>query len=331
MAPANSKGFASGTKVVVMKEGANYASVAHEIAHTIPAPPIWTDDPDSTPPRMAMVDECKHPTFHNVLEKWAHGEQFVRASVVADRVHRDTYMIMGPARAANGRGDVDIWINQCTYWHLLKNLQRAPDPPVTLVRGYLYERGSAAKVLLLPSYSLASAADLMAGGPGRWSIVQRDADRRLLGIYPFEPDFLITESTVRRNLIAFEYRVPAIEGIAELDVVGPEGALAVAHVSRVAPSVTITSPSDRGAVVPSNGKVQIRWSGRGEAGHALLYSVLYRIKGAPMFSQQSLEQNQTSFDVSVDPSASEHEAKVVVTDGTRSAETVVHFRTLAGR
>jgi hypothetical protein len=255
----------------------------------------------------------------------------VRASVVADRVHRDTYMIMGPARSANASGDIDIWINQCTYWHLLKNLQHAPDPPVTLVRGYLYERGSGAKVMLLPSYSLTSAVDLRPGGPGRWSIVQRDADRRLLGIYPFEPDLLITETTVRRNLIAFEYRVPAIQSVAEIDVVGPEGALAVAHVSRVAPSVTITSPGDGNTVVPSDGKVQIRWSGKGEVGRALLYSVLYRVKGAPMFSQQALEQNQTSFDVTVEPSASEHEAKVIVTDGTRSAEAVVHFRTVAGR
>jgi hypothetical protein len=320
----DSGGYAYGTKVIFIRGPGTYAVLGHELTHTIPAPPIWTD---IVPEPMTMAKECDHATFHNKLDKWAHGVQIVDSGTPAARRIMDTFMLMGAKRAAGSGGVVDVWINQCTYWHVLKNILTAPDPPVFLVRGYLARRGGAQSAFLEPTYTLDSMLDLHPGRGSPWAIVLRDGRSATIAEFPFEPNWWLTESLRERHLISFAYRVPALPGVAQIDVRGPTGVLAHQTISSRAPSVTFVLPAAGQTLAVRNGKVHVVWTASGEPGRILLATVLYAPKGSSVFEAQSVEQSSTSFDVTIDSGAQAHMVKVIVTDGSRSSEAVAEFST----
>jgi hypothetical protein len=195
------------------------------------------------------------------------------------------------------------------------------------VRGYLARRDGTATALLEPTYTLDSMLDLRPGLGSAYAIVLLDARGATISEFPFEPNWWLTESLRERHLISFAYRVPALPGVAQIDVRGPGGVLARQTISKVAPSVSIVLPAAGQTLEVRDGKVHVVWTAGGELGRVLFATVLYARKGSTVFEAQSVEQSGTSFDVTVDRGAQTHMVKVIVTDGSRSSEADVQFST----
>jgi len=75
--------------------------------------------------------------------------------------------------------------------------------------------------------------------------------------------------------------------------------------------------------------VHVTWEATATGGAPLLYSVLYSSDGGANYLDQSFEQKETAFDVTVDLKGRDHRVKIIATDGTRSAEAVIPLTLLA--
>jgi hypothetical protein len=118
--------------------------------------------------------------------------------------------------------------------------------------------------------------------------------------------------------MSFAYRVPATQGVAQVDLVGPSGTLDTLHWSAHAPTVAIQTPINNRVATLVNGRIHVVWNGTDADGNRLLYTVLYSNDGGHTFEAQSVEQSATSFDVNLG-TGSTHWVKVAVSDGARSA------------
>jgi hypothetical protein len=317
--------------------------IAHELVHTLPGG--WSS--------AGMLAECDRD-YHNEYVYWANGLRLVGGGDPLRREKITSLPIMGPEGSptleameaplgASSSTTVSVrdpetgkldskhvteqWITQCTYWHLTKILPKPPDPAVLLVRGIVSERNGRFEGKFRSFYDLMGEADVQAGAAGEWSIVLRDAARKVLGEFPFTPHWNDAENTIHRDLVAFDFRVPALPGVMQADLKGPRGVLDSVKFSARAPEITISSPAPGSLVRPVNGHVHVRWIGSGEAGRRLLYTVLYSPGDDHAYGEQTFEQAGSSWDVELTPGVKTHFVKVIVTDGTRSAERVAKFTT----
>ena len=78
-------------------------------------------------------------------------------------------------------------------------------------------------------------------------------------------------------------------------------------------------------VTAREGRAVITWSGSGEAGKALLYTVRYSSAGGKSWEARVCEKTATSAEIELSRESSKHAVKVITTDGSRSAEAVAHF------
>jgi len=78
-------------------------------------------------------------------------------------------------------------------------------------------------------------------------------------------------------------------------------------------------------VTAREGRAVITWSGSGEAGKALLYTVRYSSDGGKSWEARVFEKTATSAEIELSRESSKHAVKVIATDGSRSAEAVAHF------
>lgn len=302
-------GLAVSQKVVFVQSDQTYFTVAHELAHTMPY--SWAEE--------QMQRDCDI-NYHNlpVADGLAHGFGVTRAGREFRTTFPNAKSFMGTASG------LDYWIDQCTYWQLVDVLRDPPDPAVIVVRGRLARNGAQVAGELLPAYEMDGAIDLPSGKQGDWAIVARDAGGRVLGRYPFDPEWSIPDLGRERDLISFLYRIPARAGIASVDLEGPGGLLNTLTWSAHAPAVAITTPTSNSVSEPVDGKVHVTWSGKDPDGGNLLYSVLYSNDGGKVYVAQSVEQPGTSFDVTLSSGVS-HRIRIVATDGARSAESTIAF------
>lgn len=298
-------------KVMLMPHWEHWDTVAHELVHTLPDG--WADD--------EMQKECGR-NYHNKDDRLAHGEKITEDSEPAKRERKAGMIsLMGPSVPIS-----DVWMDQCTYWHLEEELAGGPpDPPVLLMRAIVGKQGAKVKGELKPVYNLMGHADLRAGKAGPFAFVFRDAKGAELARFPFTPRYNDLESKLPRTVISEVYRVPDVPNWAKVELVGPGGVLDQRTVTASPPSLEILSPADQAPVTPVNGKIHVTWKATAAAGTPLLYSVLYSPDGGKNWLDQVFELKETAFDVTLKPGAVAHQVKIVATDGSRSAAAIVRL------
>jgi hypothetical protein len=306
----NAAGFAFSQKVVgEYAPPGSRLTTTHELIHTLPF--LWSSS--------AMQDECDKK-YHNADVPWAHGLRLYHDGVLGQRANMDNHVpIMGS-------GNGEDWIAQCTFWHLLAVLQKPPDPDLVLVRGFLFRHAGRVDGRLKAAYDVRGSQDLVPGPATGFAIAVRDAGGALLSSYPFKPQWILPETSWDRNLVDFDFRVPATAQAAEIDLLGPGGVLDRIHRSASRPSIAITQPADGSVVHPVRDVVPIRWTASGAPGRTLLFTVLYSKDDGHTYFYQSFEQRGTAYDLRLDQALGSHYVKLVVTDGWSSAESTVHFR-----
>jgi hypothetical protein len=227
----------------------------------------------------------------------------------------------------------DIWIEQCTYRHLLEVLANGmPDPPVVLVQGFLGRGPDAAVGALLPAYEFDAVEDLPAGGQGAYAIVLKGAAGAVLARHAWNPTWSVPDLEVERDALSFAFRLVRPDDLARIDLEGPDGLLDSRALSRARPQVTISAPSPDAPAPVEDGVVRVEWSGEDADGDALLYTLLYSADGGETWMDVAFETAETSALVPIDPEAhaDAHRILVRATDGGRSADAVQSLHPTSG-
>ncbi len=293
-------------KVMLMPATETWTTVGHELLHTLPEG--WAD--------AEMTAECGFE-YHNEKTPVAHGVRITEdGKPVAAAVKSGKIALMGPAVSEDA-----IWITQCTYWHLLKQFAGGgpADPPVLVLRAMFAKRGAKYEGELRPTYSTMGVVDHHPGKGGHWAFVVRDAKGAELGRYPFNPRFTDPHTETERLVQAYAMRVLEPPGWAQIELVGPNGVLATQKASAAPPELTVTAPADQSTLTGET--VRVEWQTNVAAPRV---SVLTSTDEGRTWVMRAFEQKGvTSLDVAVDPAAKQQRVKVIVTDGTRSAEVQV--------
>lgn len=304
-------GYAVAQKVVAAREGRNYFTVAHEVAHTLPY--VWSD--------LEMIRDCTEPgDYHNIGGEWANGFRIDTNNAPGPRQDRDKTLSF---MTYTGLPD-QTWIDQCTYWNLAKTLRKRPDPAVTLVRGLAFERGQRAGGLLWPMYDETGEVDLVSRAPSpaeHWSFIVRDSAGKTLGAFPFEPQWR-DENGNRATVVAFAFQLPKLRGATSLELRGPYGFTRRESLSATPPALEIESPTSGTSVSERNGHIHVVW--RAHAAKPLLATVLYSPDGTAWYPA-IFEAPVSQTDVAIKSRGKLQRVKVIVTDGTRSSEAVTMF------
>ena len=317
LAPANSSAFAETTKIIFAKLGEKDMGIAHELAHTLPAY-LWSSD--------GMEAECGQ-AYHWSKANIAHGFRIVKGGALQREPKLAEIPIMGD-------GEVyQMWITQCSYWHLIDALRNRKDPALILVRGRLARNGPTVIGELFPAYQSQSVADTVPAGGADWAMVLRDASGAEMARYPFQPEWELpsppsTGAPVERDVITFGYQIPDLPQTARIDLVGPSGLLDSLEYSANPPAVSITEPLTGPEAVAVAGKVHVEWDGADPDGDSLLYSTLYSTDRGESWQFGTFEQTAPEVDLPVDLDAPFHMVKVIATDGARSTEATVEFSIL---
>jgi hypothetical protein len=303
--------FAASQKVVLVNfDYGTPEVVAHEIIHTLPY--IFSGD--------QMLAECDID-YHNVGSyRVGHGHRITFGlKPFRERTDNST-AIMGPV-AGGGR----IWITQCSYRHLLQVLSAGvPDPRVLLVQGFVSRSAAGTAGFFQPFYDLDGVEDLAAGGEGSWAIVLKDAPGNVLARYAWEPQWKVPDMEPERTLVAFASRLLRPEGLASVELQGPDGLLDTRVLSMSAPAVTILAPAENDPITLVDGEVVVEWAVSDADGDPVVSTVLYSPDGGEMWMDVVVETAETSVRVPLDPEAPREAHRVLVraTDGGRSSDAV---------
>jgi hypothetical protein len=299
-------GYAPHAKVLVLKTGKHAGTVAHELIHSIPF--SWAD--------AEMQAECGF-SYHNSNDSdYGNG---VRVRQWSAFMQKRVNAVMGPV-------SIFPHITQCSYWHLLKLLQGAVDPPLYLVRGYVARRDGQEYGVLAPTYELDDVGELTSGPlePGGWGIVLRNGAGQVLATFPFEVTWRDADAGEDRSLVAFNHRIDRVAGTATIELVGPGGRQDVQTVSANAPAIEILSPAQGSVVTPANGRVRIEWRATDADGDDLDYLVFYSPDGGRSWRPLDDEREESSYDLEIVGRPAPR-VRVIATDGVRSATAEVGF------
>jgi len=310
----NVGGFAGTQKVVVLpgERSPDAFTTAHEVIHTFPFPFAGKE----------MIAECDRD-YHNKEDPVAHGHQVTHETRVTSLPRDGSRAIMGPG------GEWDRWITQCTYRHVLEYLRRgAPDPRVLLVQGFVGREAARTAGMFLPFYDLDGVEDLPSGGTGSWVVVLRGEGGNVLSRHAWEPAWQIPDVPQERRIVSFAFRVLRPEGLARVDLEGPDGIADSVSLSATDPVVSVVTPADGAALPVEDRSVLVEWRGSDADGDALLYTVLYSSDAGRRWIDAAVETEGPSLRVPIDleAPADAHRVLVRVTDGGRSADAVVAFR-----
>jgi uncharacterized repeat protein (TIGR01451 family) len=284
-------------------------TVQHEIVHTLPF--SWADE--------EMLDECGL-NFHNQDLAVAHGHRILRDGVVRRQRQRNLVDVMGPATL--------VWTGQCTYWHTLEQLRALPDPELHLVQGRVIGDPGDPFGELFPLYDVLGDDFAQEGEGGEWAIVLRDGAGAPLGRFPFAPVFTVPDGADgERRLATFACHVPRLAESARVELVGPgDTALDAIELSPSPPDLAITAPLDGGLLALTDGTVAVQWTVSDPDGDAPLPgTVLYSDDAGDNWQVAAFEQTGTSLGLAPSLRRHGHLVRVLVSDGSRSAEQTVGF------
>jgi len=235
------------------------------------------------------------------------------------------YEIMG----SQGEGIVfpkKRWITQCTFFHLIDAFQGPQDPRLVYVRAFILRDGATYHAAFAPLFDADGIPDLQSGVAGDFSIVLRDAGGLVLATYPFKPSWKSADSGKAHRFLSVAYGVPYIDGTQSVELDAPGGKIASVSRSATVPAVAVTTPAD-GALVSTKQRLHVQWTATGDPAKKLLSSVFYSPDEGKTWLDCVFEQKGMSTNLRLSPRARAHWIKVVVPDGTRSAESIVkvHF------
>lgn len=228
-ASAGGEGIAD--KLAIVRETKGHWVVAHEIAHVTP----WL---------FSAKGDCGRD-FHLVDKTYANGFRIEVGGVEA-RVARDDITGMMdsfdepeglPVGTATVR-EPRVWIEQCTYWHLLRELQSKRDPPLQAVALQFLRLGGNETAEVLAGLTMDGEPDILPGASGSHALVFRDASGVELVRYGFSPSFE-NETGARRAYAFASMRVERPAAAARLDVDGPNRTLLSRELGSTRPTVAI--------------------------------------------------------------------------------------------
>lgn len=309
-----SLGEAIADKFAIMVASQGQWVAEHELVHVWPFP-------------FAGGEECGHDYHHK--GKFGNGFRITYGGVEAraqrDRVHGlMTAASASDAFVLNGERVFDElkWVEQCTYWHLVNELQRKADPPLQALVLMLTRLDGGEQAEILSGLTMLGEPDVAPGAPGTHAVVWRDAAGAELARYGFEARFA-TETGETRAFSLHALRVERPATAARLEIVGPSGVLLSRSVA-AAPVVRIDEASDVDEPF-ANGSVEIRY--RADAAAPVKFTLLASEDGGA--SWRTLGETNATRAV-VDRALLKEGAvvKVVASDGLQSGEATV---TLAAR
>jgi hypothetical protein len=304
-------------KIVVVDRNEDYVTVAHEFAHTLPY--LWSVH--------EMDAQCSAPgNYHNDNGKGDKHEAYGFRLHNGGQPVRIEETRKSPLMRSEDNPE-KIWIAQCTYWNLANELRKRPDPTVILVRGAALQSGRLTAGILWPSYELDSDTSLPrpTHGPA-WSITMRDAGGHVVATYPFQPQWH-DENGRTHKIVPFGFQLPYSDRVRRLELRTPSGFKVVRQFGDRAPTVQIISQRGGETVKALGGKVHLVWRASGDPRTTFLSTVLYSNDGGRYYQDRMFEATAESLDLRVDPKVRNHKVRIVVTDGTRSAEAAVTFHT----
>jgi hypothetical protein len=299
-------GYTMSTKLVAVKWTQPWTTAGHEVAHTLPTF-LWSTD--------QMLAQCDK-NYHNTSDRVAFGLQTMRLSQPITGEQRYGY----PFEIMQG-ADEDAWISQCTYDNLIGALRGDVDPLMLIVRFYLAQpvhRGVVGK--LRPAYVMHATLSQTVRA-GKFTITAYNAAGGVIERGTFDPQW-VDENNFDRNIISVQYRFRYEPAIARIDLRAPNNALLDSMtMSKTAPTVAVDQARRAGR------KIHVAWHGSGEARRELLYSV-FLSSDRKVFYEWSFERPETHIDVTLRRHSTFRPrfVKVLVTDGSRSAEAVVALK-----
>lgn len=282
--------------VVMVRIGEPGQTAIHELIHTMPW--AWSD--------AQMVNLCGQ-SYHNKSDGVANGVRMYNMGELSDRNEIDRLPpVMGPADS-----DLGVWVTQCTYYHLTQYLAPSSDPPMILIRGILDRSSGHVRATMLPAYERDAALALPSKG-GTYAVDFFNAAGTRIGHYPFAPLFAIEEYNIPRDVITFRYSLPYSPRIATIVVRGPQGVLVQEQMSAHAPRL---SAKLLGRTVT--------WNAQGEPGRTLYYTLLLSQDAGESWFPEFFETKQLSYIIPASRFGHNTRLRLLVTDGTRSAETTL--------
>lgn len=206
-APAATMGEGLGSKLALLHENATEWIAAHEVAHVTP----WL---------FSAETECGRD-FHDVGETLAHGFRILHAGEEARAWRRDQSGLMDEQRG-------ELWIEQCTYSGLLRELSSRRDPPlqalalrfVRLAGNATMPEGRVERVEILEGLTMDGEPDVLRGAGGTHGIVFRDAAGEEIARYGFTPVFANERGEARPDALV-ALRVERPPAAAWVDIEGP--------------------------------------------------------------------------------------------------------------
>ena len=200
-------------KIVIAPRSISSIDTLHEIVHTLPAG--WAD--------AGMLAECKR-NYHNVFQAIANGYQVSVDGVFSLHERDASIPIMGTSVGNESVSLLEKWITQCTYRHLADVLQKAPDPPGWIVRGYIYSKGGKSAGRLLPAVAFEGAIDpKTATTTTPWQIVVRNKAGAVLARYDIAPQWFDVHAKLQYRYLPVLLPIPRTASAAMIELYGPGG------------------------------------------------------------------------------------------------------------
>ena len=261
-----------------------------------------------------MLAQCDK-NYHNTSDGVAYGVQTMKLSnpITGEQHYGWPFDIM------QGAGE-EAWISQCTYDNLIGALRGEVDPLMLIVRFYLAQPVHGGIVgKLRPAY-VTHATLSQTVRAGKFTITAYGAGG-VVDRGTFDPQWS-DENNFDRNIISVQYRFKYNPAITRIELRAPNGALLDSmSMSKAAPAVAVDQARRVGR------KIRVAWHGSGEARRELLYSV-FLSSDRKVFYEWSFERPETHIDLTLRRHSTfkPRFVKVVVTDGSRSAETVVALK-----
>jgi len=293
-------GYTVSSKVVMVPLRADEWTVAHELAHTLPAF-LWSSD--------QMLSECG-TKYHNLDGSYAHGVEVTAWSQpeIRRRVEGKPEGIMQAPHAS--------FIEQCTYHNLLGAFQSPIDPPITLLRG-IVSLGSTGPVAgFKPAYDLESTLEVRADPKSQYAIVVRGRDGKVKVAYPFWMPFH-DDSGYAHVAMPFALRVPRLPNDVTVELRGPNGTLAKLDRAAKPPTLDV-----RATLGPLSNAVRVEWTAKSANGGPVVASVA-TARTSGKFETTVYETTATSAVIPLDKKGSGLLVRVIVSDGGRSTTKIV--------
>ena len=275
--------FTVGPTVSYVALDADYFTVAHELAHTMPWD--WSDRQMRALFNFSYHNEAEPITgvgrgfdvrYRHLMGEGTHA--VMGSTGWEDKQDRISWLLKPLTHDNSPSTIAGKWIAQGTYWHLLDFLSTPiPDPDLLLVRGLIAHprHTSGYRAEFRPFYEFTSIADPAGAASGDFEIVLRGAGGTILGRYPFTPVW--TPEDLHRTLpvAAFSCAVPNRPGIAEVELVGRSGNLARQQVSPRPPQVRIVFPTPAASLKVHDHRVRIEWTASSPFGLPAFLGLLF--------------------------------------------------------